>query len=224
MISQVTFDQLLKLGEQIQCDRSVVSQRSVDICWHWWRVGQALTADPDFYVRGTKSISVETSVRACEALGLSTALSKGKGRPGGEAAVRKAVDTFNRFPDEDDAKKAIEKAGTYHKLSLGTAYGSRLAKSMSVPVSLLDHISKETGIGDKEARRHIANYLRNVEIQEDIVAFIEEQSRDRLCRRRRHRDCRQTRWPGPGECGLILPAAVSGPRSRWHRVPRNPSR
>ena len=175
MISQATFDQLQKLGEEIQRDKSIVSQRSVDICWHWWRVGKALTADPDLYVRGTMTISVETSVRVCEALGLSTVLSKTRGRPHGEVAVRRAIDTFNRFPDEDAAKKAIEKAGTYHNLSLGTSYGSRLAKSMSVPTSLLDHIREETGIEDKKARRYIARYLKIGEIQEDIVTFIEQQ-------------------------------------------------
>jgi hypothetical protein len=175
MISQATFDQLQKLGEELQRDRSIVSQRSVDICWHWWRVGKALAADPDLYVRGTMTISVETSVRVCEALGLSTVLSKTRGRPGGEVAVRRAIDTFNRFPDEEDAKKAIEKAGTYHNLSLGTGYGSRLGKSMSVPVSLLDHIREETGIEDKKARKYIAKYLKDGEIQEDIVAFIEQE-------------------------------------------------
>jgi hypothetical protein len=110
MISQATFDQLQKLAEEIRRDRSIVSQRSVDICWHWWRVGKALTADPDLYVRGTITISVETSVRVCQALGLSTTLSKTKGRPGGEVAVRRAINTFNRFPDEQAAKEAIEKA------------------------------------------------------------------------------------------------------------------
>jgi hypothetical protein len=177
MISQATFDQLQKLAEEIRRDRSIVSQRSVDICWHWWRVGKALTEDPDLYVRGTMTISVETSVRVCQALGLSTALSKTRGRPGGEVAVRRAISTFNRFPDEQAAKEAIEKAGTYHNLSLGTSYGSRLAKSMSVPVSLLDHIREETGLGDKKARRYIADYLRNAEIQEDIVAFIEQEEK-----------------------------------------------
>jgi hypothetical protein len=175
MISQATFDQLQQLGEEIQRDKSIVSQRSVDICWHWWRVGQALTADPDLYVRGTMTISADTSVRICEALGLSTRLMKPKGRPGGEVAVRRAIDTFNRFPDEDAAKEAIEKAGTYHNLSKGSAYGSRLAKSMSVPAALLDHIREETGIDDKKARRYIAKYLRDNEIQEDIVAFIEQE-------------------------------------------------
>lgn len=177
MISQATFDQLQKLGEEIQRARNIVRLRSIDICWHWWRVGKTLSSDPDFYVKGTNTISAETSVRACEALGLSTALSKSKGRPGGEVAVRRAIDTFNRFPDEDDAKKAIEKAGTYHNLSQGTGYGARLAKSMSVPVSLLDHIREETGIEDKKARRYIAEYLRDDEIQEDIVAFIEEEEK-----------------------------------------------
>jgi hypothetical protein len=175
MISQATFDQLQKLGEEIQRDKRIVSQRSIDICWHWWRVGKSLTADPDLYVGGTMTISVENSVRACEALGLSTTPSKYKGgRPNGEVAVRRAIDTFNRFPDEDAAKNAIEEAGTYHNLSLGTGYGSRLAKSMSVPASLLDHIREETGIEDKKARRYIAKYLRVDEIQEDIVAFIEQ--------------------------------------------------
>jgi hypothetical protein len=174
VISRETLDQLEKLGEEIQRDRRVVSQRSIDICWHWWRVGKALTADPDLYARGTKTISLETSVRVCEALGLSTRLSKDKGRPYGETAVRRAIDTFNRFPDEEAAKKAIEEAGTYHNLSLGTSYGARLAKSMSVPVSLLDHIRQETGLEDKKARRHIARYLRDSEVQEDIVAFIEQ--------------------------------------------------
>jgi hypothetical protein len=176
VISQATFDQLQELGQEIQRDRLIVGQRSIDICWHWWRVGKALTADPDLYVRGTMTISVETSVRVCEALGLSTALSKTRGRPHGEVAVRRAIDTFKRFPDEDAAKKAIEEAGTYHNLSLGTSYGSRLAKSMSVPVSLLDHIRTETGLDDRKARRHIARYLRDTEVQEDIVAFITEQS------------------------------------------------
>ena len=175
MISQATFDQLQKLAEEIQHDKRIISQRSIDICWHWWHVGKALTTDPDFYVSGTKSISAETCVRVCEALGLSTTLSKyKKGRPNGEVAVRRAVDLFNRFPDEDAAKKAIEEAGTYHNLSLGTGYGSRLAKSMSVPTSLLDHIREETGLGDKEARRYIVKYLRDSEVQEDIVAFIEQ--------------------------------------------------
>jgi len=175
MISQATFDQLQKLGEELQRDKSIASQRSVDICWHWWRVGKALTADPDLYVRGTMTISVETSVRVCEAIGLSTALSRTRGRPHGEVAVRRAIDTFNRFPDEEAAKKAIEEAGTYHNLSLGSSYGSRLAKSMSVPVSLLDHIREETGIEDKKARRYIARYLKIDEIKEDIVTFIEQQ-------------------------------------------------
>lgn len=175
MISQATFDQLQELGEAIQRDRRVVGQRSIDICWHWWRVGRALTADPDLYVSGTMTISVETSVRVCEALGLSTTRSKAKGRPHGEVAVRRAIHTFNRFPDEDAAKKAIEEAGTYHNLSLGTGYGSRLAKSMSVPVSLLDHIRTETGVEDRKARRYIARYLKNSEVQEDIVAFINEE-------------------------------------------------
>ncbi len=121
------------------------------------------------------TISAETSVRICEALGLSTKLSKDKGRPGGEVAVRRAIDTFNRFPEEDAAKKAIEEAGTYHNLSLGTGYGSRLAKSMSVPVSLLDHIRDQTGIEDRKARRYIARYLKDNEVQEDIVAFIEQE-------------------------------------------------
>jgi hypothetical protein len=176
MISQATLDQLQELGEEIRRDRRIVGQRSIDICWHWWRVGKALTADPDLYVRGTMTISAETSVRVCEVLGLSTTLSKAKGRPHGEVAVRRAIDTFNRFPDEDAAKKAIEEAGTYHKLSLGTGYGSRLAKSMSVPVSLLDHIRTETGLDDRKARRHIARYLKDSEVQEDIVAFITEES------------------------------------------------
>jgi hypothetical protein len=175
VISQATLDQLQELGEEIQRDRRIIGQRSIDICWHWWRVGRALTADPDLYVTGTTTISVETSVRVCEALGLSATLSKAKGRPHGEVAVRRAIDTFNRFPDEDAAKKAIEEAGTYHNLSLGTGYVSRLAKSMSVPVSLLDHIRTETGLEDKKARRYIARYLRNSEVQEDIVAFINEQ-------------------------------------------------
>jgi hypothetical protein len=175
MISQVTFDQLRDLAEEIERDRSIVSQRSVDICWHWWRVGKALTADPDLYVRDTLTISAETSVRICDALGLSTRLMKPKGRPGGEVAVRRAIDTFNRFPDEDAAKKAIEEAGTYHNLSKGSAYGSRLAKSMSVPAALLDHIREETGIDDRKARRYIARYLKDEEIQEDIVAFIEQE-------------------------------------------------
>jgi hypothetical protein len=175
VISQATFDQLQRLGEEIQRDKSVVSQRSVDICWHWWRVGKTLTADPDLYVRGTMTIPVEISVRVCEALGLSTVMSKTRGRPHGEVAVRRAIDTFNRFPDEEAAKKAIEEAGTYHTLSLGTSYGSRLAKSMSVPVSLLDHIREETGIEDKKARRLIARYLKLDEIKEDIVMFIEQE-------------------------------------------------
>lgn len=175
MISQATLDQLQELGEDIQRDKHVIGQRSIDICWHWWRVGKALTADPDLYVTGTTTISAETCLRICEALGLSTKLSKVKGRPNGETAVRRAINTFNRFPDEDAAKKAIEEAGTYHNLSLGTGFGSRLAKSMSVPVSLLDHIRAETGLEDKKARRYIARYLKDPEIQEDIVAFINEQ-------------------------------------------------
>jgi hypothetical protein len=175
MISQVTFDQLRDLAEVIRRDRSIVSQRSVDICWHWWRVGKALTADPDLYVRDTMTISVENSVRICQALGLSTNLEKSKGRPGGEVAVRRAINTFRRFPDEEAAKEAIEKAGTYHNLSLGTSYGSRLSKSMTVPTTLLDHIREETGLEDRKARRYIAAYLRNAEIQEDIVAFIEQE-------------------------------------------------
>jgi hypothetical protein len=44
-----------------------------------------------------------------------------------------------------------------------------------VPTSLLDHIREETGLEDKKARRYIADYLRNAEIQEDIVAFIEQE-------------------------------------------------
>jgi len=39
------------------------------------------------------TISVETSVRVCEALGLSTRLMKPRGRPGGEVAVRRAIDS-----------------------------------------------------------------------------------------------------------------------------------
>jgi hypothetical protein len=45
---------------------------------------------------------------------------------------------------------------------------------MSVPVSLLDHIREETGIEDKKARRYIARYLKDNEVQEDIVTFIEQ--------------------------------------------------
>jgi hypothetical protein len=41
-------------------------------------------------------------------------------------------------------------------------------------VSLLDHIRQETGLEDKKARRYIAKYLRDSEVQEDIVAFIEQ--------------------------------------------------
>jgi hypothetical protein len=88
MISQATFDQLQQLGEEIQRDKSIVSQRSVDICWHWWRVGQALTADPDLYVRGTMTISADTSVRICEALGLSTRLMKPTKSPAARAQRR----------------------------------------------------------------------------------------------------------------------------------------
>jgi hypothetical protein len=174
VISQATVDQLQKLGEEIQRDKSIVSQRSVDICWHWWRVGKALTADPDLYASGTLTISAENSVRICETLSLSTTMSKSRGRPHGEGAVRRAIDTFNRFPDEQAAKEAIEKAGTYHNLSLGTSYGARLARPMSVPASLLDYIHKETGIEDRKARRYIARYLKENDIQEDIVAFIKE--------------------------------------------------
>ena len=176
MISQATFDQLQKLAEEIQHDKRIISQRSIDICWHWWHVGKALTTDPDLYVSGTKTISAETSIRVCEALGLSTSAIKiPEGRPHGEVAVRRAIDMFNRFPDEEAAKKAIEEAGTYHNLSLGSSYGSRLAKSMSVPASLLDHIREETGLEDKKARRYIARYLRDNKMQEDIVTFIEQQ-------------------------------------------------
>lgn len=72
MISQETLHELQKLGEELRRDRSLLRQRSIDICWHWWRVGKALTADPHLYVKGSMTISVETSVRICEALGLST--------------------------------------------------------------------------------------------------------------------------------------------------------
>lgn len=177
MISQATLDQLQDLGLEIQRDKRIVAQRSIDICWHWWQVGKTLTADPSLYVKGTKSISAETSVRICEALSLSTNLSKAKGRPHGEVAVRRAIDTFNRFPDEEAAKKSIEEAVTYHNLSLGTGYGSRLGKSMSVPTSLLEHIRTETGLEDKKARRYIARYLKNSDVQADIVAFITEESK-----------------------------------------------
>jgi hypothetical protein len=44
---------------------------------------------------------------------------------------------------------------------------------MSVPVSLLDHIREETGLEDRKARQYIARYLKDTEVQEDIVAFIE---------------------------------------------------
>lgn len=103
-------------------------------------------------------------------------MSKTRGRPHGEVNVRRAIDTYKRYPGEDDARKAIEKAGTYHNLSLGTSYGSRLAKSMSVPSALLDHIHQETGLGDKPARKYIARYLNESEIKEDIVAFIQEET------------------------------------------------
>jgi hypothetical protein len=89
-------------------------------------------------------------------------------------SLRRAIDAFNRFPDQDAAKKAIEEAGTYHNLSKGTSFGSRLAKSMSVPVSLLDHIREKTGLEDRKARQYIARYLKDTEVQEDIVAFIEQ--------------------------------------------------
>lgn len=174
-ITQETLDQLQKLGEEIRHDESIRAQRSIDICWHWWNVGHTLTADPGLYVTGTKTISTETSVTICQALGLSTNLVKGTGRPGGESAVRRALDTYKRFPDEDAAKAAIEKAGTYQKLTLNSGYGSRLAKSMSVPTTLLDYVHKKTGLEDKKARRQIAAYLREKSVQEDIVEFINEQ-------------------------------------------------
>jgi len=176
MISQETLSQLQELGEEIRRDKSVVGQRSIDICWHWWKVGRALAADPDLYVKGTMTLSVETSIRICEVLGLSTKLAKPpRARPGGEVAVRRAIDTYNRFPDEQAAKEAIETAGTYHNLSKGSGYSSRLAKSMSVPVGLLDYIQEHIGVEDKNARKYIAAYLRNPEIQEDIVEFIKEE-------------------------------------------------
>ena len=177
MISQETLDQLEKLGQDISRDDSIRAQRSIDICWHWWNVGRTLTADSELYVEGSMTISVENSFSICEALGLSVTIGT-KGRPNGEVMVRRAIDTYKRFPGEDEAKAAIEKAGTYHNLSLGTSYGSRLAKSMSVPTSLLDYIRKETGIEDKKARRYIARYLNDKEIQEDIVAFIEGETDD----------------------------------------------
>ena len=44
-----------------------------------------------------------------QALGPSTTLSRVKGRPNGETAVRRAIDTFNRFPDQDAAKRPSRK-------------------------------------------------------------------------------------------------------------------
>jgi hypothetical protein len=174
-ITQETLDQLQELGEEIKRDGSLVAQRSVDICWKWWNVGRVLSSDPGLYVTGTKTIAAETSIRICAALGLSVNINnRGSkpGRPGGETAVRRAIATYERYPDEDAAKVAIEAAGTYHTLSIGTAYGSRLAKSLSVPTSLLDYVHEKTGLGDKEARKHIASYLREKTVQEDIVEFI----------------------------------------------------
>lgn len=172
MISQATLDQLQKLGEEIRRDSDLVKQRSIAICWHWWNVGKALTADPGLYIRDTKSIPVDTLLSICEALGLSTKMRKSDGRPNGSVAIRKAIDLFNRFPDEADAGKAIEKAGTYHNLMMGTSYGARLARSMSVPVVLLDEIREETGVEGRRARTLIAQYLKMNETRASILTFI----------------------------------------------------
>jgi len=172
VISQATLDQLQKLGQEIQRDSDVVKQRSIAICWHWWNVGKALTADPGLYIRDTKSIPVDTLLRICEALGLSTKMNKSNNRPNGALAIHKAIDTYSRFPDEDDARKAIDKAGTFHNLLLGTSYGSRLAKSMSVPTALLDQIHEATGVEGRQARRYIAQYLKMSETRENIVAYV----------------------------------------------------
>ena len=56
------------------------------------KAGRALVADPDLYVKGTMTLSVETSIRICEVLGLSAKLAKPpRARPGGEVAVRRAI-------------------------------------------------------------------------------------------------------------------------------------
>lgn len=175
LLSEATLAHIAQLGEDIRRDTAFARQRSIDICWHWWRIGKALVADPDLYVRGTETISIETSIRICEVLGLSTKPVGGKkGRPGGEGTVRRAIIAFNLFPDEQAAKDAIEAAGTYRNLTAGAGDGSRLLGPMHVPVMLLDHIAAETGVQDRAARTHIARYLKLPDIIADITDYIQQ--------------------------------------------------
>jgi hypothetical protein len=179
MISQATLDQLETLGHDIQRDTALIRQRGIDTCWHWWRVGKALTADPELYAPGTTTIPLQTSVRICEVLGLSTKPGGGKRiRPNGEAAVRRAIEVFNAYSDEDAAKIAIEEAGALNKLTRGMTYGSRPSgAALSIPTALMGYLSVKAGIEGKEAAKWVAAYLRDPDVQGDIVDFIKEERR-----------------------------------------------
>jgi hypothetical protein len=176
MISEATLEQLARLGEEIKRDGTVVKQRSVDICWHWWHVGRTLVSDPELYVKGTSTISVETTIRICEALGVSTKMNETRNRPYGETSVKRAIDVYNRFPDEQDAKDAIEKAGTYYQLLAGSSYRSLYVnRTLAAPAALMHLIEAETGVTGQPARQHIVAYLRLQDIKEDIVEYIRQE-------------------------------------------------
>ena len=92
-ITQETLEQLQELGEAIRRDGSVIAQRSVDVCWHWWHVGRALTGDRALYVQGTDTISAGALVLDARESGRVMA-----GRDGEEARQALARQMGARWP------------------------------------------------------------------------------------------------------------------------------